>query len=111
MKTFNKYALHYIKALVASSFNAGILAIKAGFAQAGGAAFTSGVPAPTVHEIVAIFFGAALWEAVNFLAANPIPVDAIPALPPNTVPPSVSLPPVSTPHVQPAPAVPPVFSS
>jgi len=69
------YALHYISGLGASCFNAGVSSLYATFGQAAGAAVIKDISQPTMHEIGAIFLGAASLEALAFFKQNPLPVD------------------------------------
>jgi hypothetical protein len=68
--------LHYVYGLLASCWNAGIRSVK----LSGGLTVVSDVSPstlptpPNIHLMAAIFITAVAWEALDFFAANPLPV-------------------------------------
>jgi len=74
MKNWKQYFEHYFYGLLASCWNAGIAALYAAFGQSAGAAVMKDVPAPTEHEVITIFAGACMLEALAYFKANPLPV-------------------------------------
>jgi len=74
MKIWKQYAEHYFYGLLASCWNAGIAALYAAFGQSAGAAVMKDVPAPTEHEVITIFAGACMLEALAYFKANPLPI-------------------------------------
>jgi hypothetical protein len=68
------YAAHYFSGLGASCWNAGISAVYAAFGQSVGGVMIKDIPFPTLHEISAIFIGAAALEALAYFKQNPLPV-------------------------------------
>jgi len=74
IKNWKQYAENYGYGLIASCWNAGIAALYAAFGQSAGAAVMKDVPSPTEHEIITIFAGACMLEALAYFKSNPLPV-------------------------------------
>ena len=75
-QTIKAHAAHYIECLLASSWNAGIRAIKinGGITIAAAAAPTV-LPMPNLGQMLMVFGAAAAWEAIDFLNDHPLPTD------------------------------------
>lgn len=82
----NTYVRHYLLGLGASCWNAGIAALYAACGQSVGGVLVKDIPFPTIHEVIAIFLGAAALEALAYFKQNPLPT---PQLPVNVNPPKI----------------------